>query len=89
MGKNGLRPILFIDNAKSHMIDFTPYANVEVMFFKLNMTGYIQPLDMGFFATVKKRFRRYRRNWLQENDNALNLREIIKNVVDSMLVITA
>ena len=41
------------------------------------MTGYIQPEDMGYFAIVKKRFRKFRRNWLLEHTAPANLREII------------
>ena len=44
----------------------------------------IQPLDMGFYATIKKRFRSWRRDWLVDNNNTPTMRDILREVVNQM-----
>ena len=61
MRNKDLHLILFLDNARCHLIDFSPYKNVDVMFLKPNITGYVHPLNMGYYATVKARFKSYRK----------------------------
>jgi len=42
------------------------------------MTGYLQSLDMGYFSTVKKRFRSFRRTYMKSPTYT----EIIKKVAN-------
>jgi len=77
LGKRGDKAVLICDNASCHKIDYTKFKNITVEFIASNMTGNLQPEDMGYFATVKKRFRTFRRNWLVENTKPPTLRDTI------------
>jgi len=43
---------------------------------------------MGFFATIKKRFRSWRRDWMVDSNDAPTLRDILREVVDQMAKVT-
>ena len=53
-----------------------------------NLTGYCQPCDMGLFATVKKRFRSYRRTTMVEKGKSPLLKDTVRNVVKIMTELT-
>jgi len=58
------------------------------VFMSPNLTGYCQPCDMGLFATVKKRFRSYRRTTMVEKGKSPLLKDTVRNVVKIMTELT-
>ena len=76
IGTRGAKALLPLDNASCYKIKFDQFKNIKVEFFAPNMTGYLQPLDMGYFATVKKRVRKYRRTYLV-GESSPSLKETI------------
>ena len=64
IGKRDEKALLILDSASCHKIKFEKFKNLTVEFLAPTMTGYSQPLDMGYFATVKKRFCSFRRNYM-------------------------
>lgn len=65
--KPGKKCLLLLDNFAGHKISYDQYPNLEVRFFRANMTPFIQPLDQAFFSIVKEKFKKFRRAWLVEN----------------------
>ena len=65
----GKKCLLFLDNFSGHKISYSQYGNLEVKYFRPNMTPYIQPLDMAFFSICKERFKKWRREWLSDERN--------------------
>ena len=59
--------LLILDNFSGHKIDYSRFPNIDVQFLPPNLTGYMQPLDMGFFSTFKERFYKYRREFIQKH----------------------
>ena len=49
----GEKIALVMDNCSSHLIDFEQFENLEVIFLPPNTTAYLQPLDQGYFHTIK------------------------------------
>lgn len=49
--------ILLIDNFSGHNTTYAP-TNIRIVFFKANMTAYVQPLDSGIIMTTKAHYRR-------------------------------
>ena len=84
MGTRGAKALLILDNAGCHKIQFDQFKNITVEFLAPNMTGYLQPLDMGYFATLKKRVRSYRRNYLVRKENNPELKETITKAAKLM-----
>ena len=65
----GKKCLLLLDNFSGHKISYGQYGNLEVRFFRPNMTPFIQPLDMAFFSIVKEKFKKWRRAWKTEFDS--------------------
>jgi len=83
IGRRGAKALLILDNAGCHKINFDEFKNIKVEFLAPNMTGYMQPLDMGYFATLKKRIRSWRRTYLLRGKST-NLKETITKAANEM-----
>jgi hypothetical protein len=56
MKKENRKVILFLDNATCH--PKTTLSNVKITWFPANVTGELQPMDMGVIYTLKSHHRR-------------------------------
>jgi len=57
MRAQGRKVCLHLDNFSGHYISYEP-TNVELMFFKPNLTAWVQPLDAGIIRCFKAHYRR-------------------------------
>jgi hypothetical protein len=48
--------LLIIDNFSGHLINYVP-RNIQIEFFKPNLTAFIQPLDAGIIRCFKAHYR--------------------------------
>ena len=66
------RSLVIIEKATWHQ-SVSPknksFEHIKVELIKEGLTEYLQPLDMGFFSTVRNRNRSYRRNFIYYNDH--------------------
>jgi hypothetical protein len=58
MRNEGRHVLLSIDNFSGHYINYEP-ANVEINFFKPNLTSFIQPLNAGIICCFKAHYRKH------------------------------
>lgn len=49
--------VLIIDNFSGHNIEYEP-TNVQLEFFKLNLTSFVQPLDAGIIRCFKAHYQK-------------------------------
>ena len=68
--------LLILDNFSGHKIDYTRFPNIEALFLPPNLTGYMQPLDMGYFSTFKERFYKYRREYIRIVENIFKKQKV-------------
>ena len=61
------------------------YSNITAIFLKPNYTSILQPSDMSFYATVKSRYRKFRREYLLEKDQFPSDHEIYLKIKDITL----
>ena len=47
--------LLTIDNFSEHFLDYVP-TNIQIEFFKLNLTAFVQPLDVGIIRWFKAHY---------------------------------
>lgn len=57
MRSQNRRVCLLVDNFSGHNITYEP-RNVQLEFFALNMTSFVQPLDAGIIRCFKAHYRR-------------------------------
>jgi hypothetical protein len=48
---------LTLDNFEGHTVNYEP-TNIEIFFFELNLTPFVQPCDTGIIRTFKAKYRR-------------------------------
>ena len=47
--------LLTINNFSGHLLDYIP-TNIQIEFFKPNLTAFVQPLDVGIVAVISPRY---------------------------------
>ena len=47
--------LLTIDNFSEHFLDYVP-TNIQIEFFKLNLTAFVQPIDAGIIRCFKAHY---------------------------------
>ena len=65
------------------MVDFTKYENISPIFLAPNYTSILQSSDMSFYATVKSRYVKFRRQNVLEKDqfpSDLELNQKIRDI---------
>ena len=73
---------LVMDNCSSHLIDFDQFENLEVIFLPPNTTAYLQPLDQGYFHTIKANIIRWQREYIVLQDQKPTIKEKIEEFLD-------
>ncbi|KAE8220886.1 hypothetical protein CF326_g8669 [Tilletia indica] len=55
--KDSRRILLLVDNFSGHTVDTSKLTNIQLEFFKPNLTAHVQPLDAGIIRCFKAKYR--------------------------------
>ena len=78
----GEKIAIVMDNCSSHLINFSPFENLEIIFLPPQTTAYLQPLDQGYFHTVKANLIRWQREYIVLQDHKPSMKEKINEFID-------
>ena len=78
----GEKIALLMDNCSSHLVDFSQFLNLEIIFLPPNTTAYLQPLDQGYFHQVKANIIRWQREFIVLNEQKPTIKQKIEEFID-------
>ena len=84
LDKEGKKILLWVDNASPHKIA-NEFSNIRIEFFRPNMTPLIQPQDQAFYATLKSRFQKYKREFLITREESPTQAEMFEKISELTL----